>query len=451
MKENKMLERISYGLSETGSAFSWTLVSTYLTVFYTDVVGLAPAVISMIMLVARVWDAVNDPMMGVIANRTHTKWGSYRPYLLFGAPVLAVTTVLTFTCPGLMGMGKIMYAALTYIACGMAYTVVNICTQALANVMTEDSQERMILITYKGVLSNIGGIVLNAVMMPAILHFGNGDTSNPRGYTYSALIFSIVGTIFLIISFAGTKEKLTVSEPQEQAPVKESLSLVFGNADIRRLLIGYLVYMTGLFGRLGVMVYFFIYVLEEPAWMTSTSVCLTLGAAIFSLIAPFFTKRFEKKKIIMGLLFTVFLSGIVISLGGKLHSLPIICLGTLAFQGCGVGTGNVSMALIAEVVDAMEVQTGQRVDGICMSVTSFAVKLGNAVAGSAGILALSLVGFVANEAPSAMTKTNMSIVINIVPGVLCLLAIFFMARINMNREIAAKNTAILDERRKEKE
>ena len=447
MKENKMLERISYGLSETGSSFSWTLVGTYLTVFYTDVVGLAPAVISAIMLIARVWDAINDPMMGVIANRTHTKWGSYRPYILFGAPALAITTVLTFIAPNFMGIGKILYAALSYIACGMAYTVVNICTQALANVMTEDSQERMILITYKGVLSNIGGIVLNAVMMPTILHFGNGNTSNPKGYMITAIIFSIIGTIFLWISFAGTKEKLTVTEEKAQFSIKDSLKLVLGDKDIRKLLIGYLIYMTGLFGRLGVMVYFFIYVIGEPTWMTATSICLTVGALIASLIVPFFTDRFEKKKIIMSFLFVGFLGSVLMFVGGNIHNLIVICIGTAVFQGCGAGTGNVSMGLIAELVDAMEVRTGQRVDGICMSITSFAVKLGNAVAGSAGILALGLVGFVANEIPSAATKMNMSIVINIVPGIMYLIVIFIIARIAMNSEIAKKNSEILAERR----
>ena len=106
------------------SQFVWTFVGSYLTVFYSDIVGLAPAAISAIMLIARIWDAINDPMMGAIAERTHSKWGRFRPYIAFGCPFLALFGVLTFTAPFGNGTAGVIWAAVTYIIAGMLYTLV---------------------------------------------------------------------------------------------------------------------------------------------------------------------------------------------------------------------------------------------------------------------------------------------------------------------------------------
>ena len=125
---------ICYGFGDVASQFVWTFVGSYLTIFYTDIVGLAPAAVSAIMLIARIWDAVNDPMMGAIAERTRTKWGRFRPYIAFGCPFLAVFGVLTFVNPfsGASTAG-VIWAAVTYIIAGMVYTLTNIPYSSLAS------------------------------------------------------------------------------------------------------------------------------------------------------------------------------------------------------------------------------------------------------------------------------------------------------------------------------
>ena len=134
---------ICYGFGDLASQFVWTFVGSYLTIFYTDVVGLAPVAVSVIMMAARVWDAVNDPMMGTIAERTRSKFGRFRPYIAFGCPLLAIFGVLTFTNPfsGSSSAG-VIWAAVTYIVAGMIYTLTNIPYGALAGVMTEDANQR---------------------------------------------------------------------------------------------------------------------------------------------------------------------------------------------------------------------------------------------------------------------------------------------------------------------
>lgn len=441
--------RICYGCTDAGGNFTFSIISSYLTVFYTDIVGLTPLAISAIMLIARIWDAINDPMMGIIAERTNSRWGRYRPYLLFAAPVLAIFTAFAFFNPGWTGVPQVLYCAITYIGSGMAYTVTGVAAQALANVMSRSNQERMTLISYRTFISNIASLITSAFMMPIILYFSGGDTSNGQGYFIAAVLFSVLGTICYWIAFAGTKEVIK-PEPGQKVNIKDSLIAAFKDADVRKLLIGYIIYMCGVFGRVGIMVYLFMYVVEHPAWMAVASVVMTVSMMVPSLIIPFLTSRFNKKTLMIAALVLGFIGGVIMFFGATVSSLVIICIGTAMFHGCGSFCGTVAFGLVAEIVDDMEVRTGNRADAIVLSVTSFSVKLGNAIAGSVGVAALAAVGYVANATQSAGTKMAMNGVINIAPGVLFLLAIIPFAMIRMNNEKAAKNAAILAERAAQK-
>lgn len=346
-------------------------------------------------------------------------------------------------------MGAV-YCGITYILSGMAYTVTGVAGTALANVLSRNNQERMVLITFRSVVSQIATLITGAATMPLILHFGNGEASSAKGYFWTVVIFGILGTICYWIAFAGTKEVVEPEHDAEAVPVMESLKLAFGDASVRKLLIGYLIYMCGVFGRIGVMVYFFLYVVENPMWLSVAATVMTAAMAVPVLVVPFLTKRFEKKHIMVTLLIFGAVGGVILFLGGKLMSLPVILIGTAMFHGCGALVGTVSYGLVAEIVDDMEVRTGNRADAIVLSVTSFAVKLGNAIAGSLGVVLLGVVGYVANAQQSVATKTGMSIVINVLPACLFLLAIIPFSMIKMNSAKAAENQKILMQRQAEK-
>ena len=444
-------QRLAYGSFEAGGMFAFSMVSTYLTVFYTDVVGLTPAVISIIMLIARVWDGINDPMMGIICEKTRTRWGRYRPYLLFGAPILAVTTILAFTKPNGTGLWPAVYCGVTYILSGMAYTATGVAGTALNNVLTRNNQERMVLVSFRGVLSNIATLITGAVTMPLIMKLGDGNPSSAKGYFWAVVIFSVIGTILYWIAFAGTKEVVTPDPEKKGMPVMESLKLAFGDANIRKLLIGYLLYMCGVFGRLGIMAYFFLYVVEKPLWISIAATVMTAAMIAPNFFYPFLTARFEKKSLMLTFLMIGAVGGLVMFLGGKMMSLPVILVGTALFHGCGAAVGGVSYGLIAEIIDDMEVRTGNRADAIVLSVTSFAVKLGNALAGSLGVILLGAVGYVANATQTAATKNGMNIVINLLPAGLYLIALIPFSMIKMSRAKAAENQAILTARHTEEQ
>ena len=196
MENTKSLKRASkagvifYSCGDLASQFVWTFIGTYLTVFYTDIVGLAPAVAAVIMMVAKVWDAINDPMMGAITERTKSKMGRFRPYILFGSPILAIASVLCFTHPfsGPSAAG-VIWATVTYIATGMLYTLVNIPYGALAPVMTEDASQRNAINASRNIGMNLGILIVNGLTSVIMLRFSapGAEVADSKGYLNSYL------------------------------------------------------------------------------------------------------------------------------------------------------------------------------------------------------------------------------------------------------------------------
>ena len=179
----------AYGCGDFASNLTNTFMGSYLTVFYTDVVGLLPAVVSAIMIIARIWDAINDPMFGAIAERTNTKRGRFRPYIFYFTPFLALAAVLTFTTIG--GKGAVIYAAITYIVYGMLYTVVNLSYGSLSTVMTTNPEDIAQLTSWRMMGTNLSSVVLSA-LSPVIMGAISGGTSfNARSYLVTIAIYAV--------------------------------------------------------------------------------------------------------------------------------------------------------------------------------------------------------------------------------------------------------------------
>ena len=176
MQQKKLASKaavVCYGFGDLASQFVWTFVGSYLTIFYTDIVGLAPIVVSVIMMASRIWDAINDPMMGAIAERTRSRFGRFRPYIAFGCPFLAVFAVLTFTNPfgGGTSAASVFWAAFTYVVASMLYTLVNIPYGAMAAVMSEDADQRNKINSSRNIGMNLGMVIVNALSSVLMLRF----------------------------------------------------------------------------------------------------------------------------------------------------------------------------------------------------------------------------------------------------------------------------------------
>ena len=184
---------IAYAIGSSGANVSFYMINNYLMLFYTDIVTLSAAAISAIMLIARIWDAVNDPMMGMVEDRTRTRWGKFRPWLMIGPPFLAIFNLLTFTAFPLQGAAKAIVCGVCYIFAGMAYTVVQVAINGLVNRITNDSQSKMNVIAIAQIANQIGQVIIAAVLMPVILHFSaGGEVADAHGYFMGTLFASIV-------------------------------------------------------------------------------------------------------------------------------------------------------------------------------------------------------------------------------------------------------------------
>lgn len=442
--------KIGYGFGELGSQCSWTLISSYLTVFYTDVVGLTPAIISAIMLIARIWDAVNDPMFGVLAENTRSRWGRFRPYILWGAPILALFNCLTFLNLDIPGTWKAIWCGFTYIACGMAYTAVNISVGCLANSMTAINSERVSLNALRGILGGVIQMIISAVTMPMILHFGSGSTSSGRGYFMAALVFSIVCIPCFWVCVASTREIIGggVKKTEKQSIVKNlfnSFKFTFKDRNAVALVLAMFMFLTGIFGRIGIMAYYFIYVLGNPALIAGFATALSVGMLAVNFYAPFLLNHIDKKWV--GVLSCICQAACCVAFffAGEAHmEKTIVVIGFI--YGITNICSLVSFGLGAEVIDDNWIRTGIRSDGVIYSCISFSTKLGNAIGGSIGILVLGTVGFVANTEMPAVILTKMNAVINFGPAFFFLLSAFFFTRIKMTNKKAKENEEIIERR-----
>jgi GPH family glycoside/pentoside/hexuronide:cation symporter len=168
-------EKLGYGLGDTASHFVWDMVGFWILIFYTDTFGISAAAAGTIMLIARIWDMVTDPLMGVISDRTNTRWGKFRPFILFTAVPYAVFAILTFTTPEFNQTGKIIWAAVTYFILMTAYTAINLPYSSLMAVMTSDTNERAGINTFRFISAFSGQLIVTGLALSMALYFGKGE------------------------------------------------------------------------------------------------------------------------------------------------------------------------------------------------------------------------------------------------------------------------------------
>ncbi len=436
-----MLRKIGYGMGEAGSQLSWTLISSYLTVYYSDVVGLTPIIISTVMLVARILTAFWNPVFGSIAENTHTKWGRYRPYILFGTPFLALFSCLMFLNINGSTTLKAIWCTVTYLICSILYTMVNGAETYIPMSMTTVNTERVSLNAVKGIVSNVASVIMSAVTMPMLIFFGGGNSSTSKSYFMVALIFAILSVPCFYICYFSSKEvvsggSLAQNEKRNViAEIFKSFWETIKDRDSGMLILAMILFLTGIFGRLGVMLYYFIYIVHKPMLMASFSTAMMLGMLVVNFYTPYLLNHFDKKYV--GVLSCVLEIICCVIFFFSKNSLVIVITGF--FYGAFNMVTLVSQGLVGEIIDDRWLRTGVRADGVIGSSIGFAAQIGNTIGGAIGIAILGVVGYVAHADLSQAVLTRMNIVINLGPALCFALAIIPFMMIRMTNKKGREN------------
>ena len=285
----------SYALGDLASQLVWTFVGMYLSVYYLDVVGLAPAAASAIMLVAKVWDAVNDPMMGAICERTKSRYGRFRPYILYGAPFLAIFSVLTFTAPFGNGTAGVIWAAFAYIGAGMLYTLVNIPYGAMAAVMTTHNDDRTKLNASRGIGMQIGILIVSFGAALLLTKFsGSSEVLTGKSYTMVAILFAIISLPMFFIVFKNSKEVITPKVGSDKVSLKASLKVIAANKYLMIVVTVSLISMVAYMGRISTMAFYVGHCLGDFRWMSILMSIPSIGALLGNIVTPWVVSKLGK-------------------------------------------------------------------------------------------------------------------------------------------------------------
>lgn len=435
--------KFSYGLSEFGSQFSWSLVNAYLMVYYSDVVGYTPAIISMIMLIARIWDAIDDPFIGMIAERTRSRWGRFRPYLLWAAPFLALFNVLTFTSFDVPLGLKVLFSTVSYILCSISYTVISISVGSLGTVMSAERNERVKLNVWRTIGGTSASFLISAITMPLLLLLGDGEINSERAFFGVALIYSLVGLTSLVAAFMGTREQIVVPADQRKVKLREGLKITLTDYNTFFLIIGMTLFLTGIFGRLNIMLFYYMYVLDNLGMVAPLSSVLAISMILPAFFLPVLIRRYDIKNIMACSALICALSCLIIYFFGR-ENLVMVFFGTFLL-GAGNWIALCSGPLVAELIDDIQLRKLVRIDGTIYACVSFSTKLGNTIGASVGILLLSAVGYKANFDQTEITKIGMNTVTNLLPALVFICAAFFFYKIKITNKKGEENALLLKE------
>ena len=414
---------ICYSFGDIASQFVWTFVGSYLTIFYTDVVGLVPAAVSAIMLIARIWDAINDPMMGAIAERTRSKWGRFRPWIAFGCPVLAVFGVLTFTNPfsGTSTAG-VIWAAATYILAGMVYTATNIPYSALAAVMTEDADQRNKITTSRNIGMNIGMTIVQFCSPMLLLAFSakGAEVADSRGYMMTAVLYGIVSIPLFLGVFFTSRENVQPTHATGSFSFSETIKNLVQNKYLMIISLVMAVQMTAFMGRIAVCAFWVIYCLGSFTMISIIMTLPTLLGIVGSFFVPAAARKFGKRQVLMGSM-AIQAVGLIVMYLAPFDNMTMVMVGNVIFGLFNIGMP-MTLSMVADSVDYMELKTGVRTDGTAYATYGLATKLGNALGGALGVLIMAAFGYVANAQQTPEALRGINITVNLIPAILFLVA-----------------------------
>jgi glycoside/pentoside/hexuronide:cation symporter, GPH family len=451
-------EKVAYGFGDLASVLYWQTFMLYFTFFYTDVFLIPASVAATMFLVSRLFDGINDPIMGMIADRTRTRWGKFRPYLLWLCVPFAVAGVLVFTTPGFDETGKIIWAYSTFILIMVLYTAINIPYTALLGVISPNSHDRTSVSSMKFIFAFSAGIIVSATLLPMTKALGGGN--DQAGWQYTFMVYGVAAIIFFLIAFKGTRERVLPPKTQ-QASVKKDLYELVTNRPWLILLVTTLTFILFVAVRGSVTAHYFKYFIDQqtltlPFLGTKTysfeilvSAYNTIGqiSSLLGVILVLWVSRVLGKKKTFILFFVIAICSTAI-----LYFLTVDQLGLIYFfQITGSMTGGplsvLLWAMYADTADYGEWTRGRRATGLVFSASTMSQKFGWAIGAYIALTLMAGVGFEPNVAQSADSLRGLLMLFSIIPAGIGVLSLLIYLTYPLNEEKVKIMTDELTQRR----
>jgi len=412
---------LGYGAGDAANNLAFSMTSMFLLLYYTDVVGIAATTVGTLFLVVRVFDGFADLFAGRLVDKTNTRWGRFRPYLLFAAVPLLLLNVAVFSVPDLDATGTLVYAYVSYVLFGLAYSLVNIPYGSLATAMTQDAVERSKLATFRVFGSNIAILLLAVAVAPQI----EAAEDLQRSLTITTIVLAVVGTALYLAAFVTSHERI---EHNTQTPtLRETFQSAKQNKALLVLCGSSVVFLVGWFSLQTVTVYYARDVLGHADYYIVLTVVQTAGVFAAALLVPRLVPRLGKQRVYQTLGAIAVVSGLAVAFAPS--SVPALAIVAFACFGIGLGGVNtVSFALQSDTVEYGEWKTGSRTEGATYSIFSFTRKVGQAVGAAAASYTIGLGGYVersADQPDSAVAAIKTAA--GVVPAAFILAAIVAMS------------------------
>ncbi|NMM49287.1 MFS transporter [Marinigracilibium pacificum] len=439
-------EKVAYGLGDFASSMFWKLFSMFMLFFYTDVFGISAAAVGTMFLVTRVWDAANDPIMGVISDRTTTKWGRFRPFLLWVAVPFGIIGVLTFTTPDFNETGKLVYAYVTYTLMMMVYTAINVPYGSLMGVMSSDGEQRTSLASWRFIGAFSGGLFVTSTANSLIEHFSEGRTE-AVGFQITIAIYAIVAAILFILVFLGTKERV-IPEKEKTGSLKEDIKDLWKNKPWFIMLGANISTLIFISMRDGSILFYFKYVVGDQVvslfgntyvWsstsLSSAYMSIWLATNIIGVILakPLSSRLGKKNTFILSALTSAVFSFIFFFIAPD-QIIAIYGLNILL----GISSGIVlplGWSMYADIADYSEWKTGRRATGLVFSSGSMSQKFGWTIGGALSGWMLGAFGFEPNVEQTEIAILGIRLMISVIAGIGALMAFIFIRSYNLDEEM----------------
>lgn len=454
-------EKAGYGLGDAASSMFWKIFGMYLLFFYTDVYGLPAAVVGTMFLVTRVWDSCFDPVVGILADRTQTRWGKFRPYLFWVAIPFGLIGVLTFYTPDTNTTHKIIYAYVTYSLMMMVYSLINVPYASLLGVMSADGKERTTLSSYRMVFAFGGSLLALWLIEPLVRYFGRGNMTSQHGWLMTMVVFSLITTAFFWGCFSLTKERIQPIKDQSDS-LKEDVKDLLHNRPWWILLgagVAALIFNSIRDG--GAVYYFKYYVQTVPGFnlkwgfidtsLSLTTLYLVLGQAsniVGVILATPFANRFGKKNTYLGAMLLAAVLSVLFYAFGKTDILLILIFQCL-ISSCAGCIFPLLWSMYADTADYSEWKKGRRATGLIFSSSSMSQKFGWTIGGATTGWLLGYYGFHANAIQSDATQTGIRWMLSILPAIGAVLSVVFISVYPLSEKKLESITAELNCKREQ--